>query len=487
MATANLYFSQHFGVSSESLSDYGAFDISVVTDLPLFVDPFLLFNSEKPEYQDLHQEIVEYLKFLKSVSDDELDSGTIKNLYRFAEVRQNWFGFSVFGNAGHGLGNEFAKDLNQALGRILKNLGEEQGTKGTHLEKLTLVRPGVGKDNISDFTTNLIKHYLLEYTQTFAKEFIDPALCGTFPVPRARFNYETETWMTESYFLPILRNDFVLLTPADILVHDDTWINYNDMVGQFPRLAAAVDNDVARSQINRHFESTLGPKPSTRARWDAAANTIQTFPELIDLYISLQEDNGDGASRRSALDRATVDEAFRKRVNELIEDLLERTDFYDEGLSSYEEAIRRIEIFKTYVEDKEGYRLLNKPGEKFGREADVQIFFGLACQLTKFDVNREPNNGRGPVDFKLSFGAADKTLIEFKLASNTSLERNLKNQVAIYEKANETKQSLKVIVFYTQVEETKVKKILAKTGLDGDESVILIDARSDNKASASTV
>ena len=31
----------------------GALDISVVSDLPLFVDPFLLFNSENAEYQAL--------------------------------------------------------------------------------------------------------------------------------------------------------------------------------------------------------------------------------------------------------------------------------------------------------------------------------------------------------------------------------------------------------------------------------------------------
>jgi hypothetical protein len=31
-------------------------------------------------------------------------------------------------------------------------------------------------------------------------------------------------------------------------------------------------------------------------------------------------------------------------------------------------------------------------------------------------VNREVNNGRGPVDFKVSEGAADTSLVHFKLA-----------------------------------------------------------------------
>lgn len=50
-----LFFSQRFGVEPSVLEEYGAFDISVASDLPLFIDPFLLFNSPKSEYQALHR------------------------------------------------------------------------------------------------------------------------------------------------------------------------------------------------------------------------------------------------------------------------------------------------------------------------------------------------------------------------------------------------------------------------------------------------
>ena len=39
-----LYFSQHFEIDPDDLTRFGAFDISIVSDLPLFIDPFLLFN-----------------------------------------------------------------------------------------------------------------------------------------------------------------------------------------------------------------------------------------------------------------------------------------------------------------------------------------------------------------------------------------------------------------------------------------------------------
>ena len=64
----DIYFSDYFSVSPDIIEEYGAFDVSLINDLPLFVDPFLLFNSEKQTYQELHAEIINYMKFLKEVS-----------------------------------------------------------------------------------------------------------------------------------------------------------------------------------------------------------------------------------------------------------------------------------------------------------------------------------------------------------------------------------------------------------------------------------
>ena len=63
---AGVFFSDRFNVHPAVLEDYGAFDISVVSDLPLFVDPFLLFNSEQARSTSaLHQQIIDYLRFLR--------------------------------------------------------------------------------------------------------------------------------------------------------------------------------------------------------------------------------------------------------------------------------------------------------------------------------------------------------------------------------------------------------------------------------------
>lgn len=173
----DLYFTDVFGVSEDVLEDYGAFNISLVTDLPLFIDPFLLFNSPKKEYQALHEDMIRYLCFLRDKSaDGAVDAGSLNAWYRFAEVKQNWLGFCVTGNTGRGLGGEFASALNINLVHIFSGFGKETITKASHLEKLVLIRSGVGKDMISDFTTNLLKDYLLRYTERFAKKHIAPSL-----------------------------------------------------------------------------------------------------------------------------------------------------------------------------------------------------------------------------------------------------------------------------------------------------------------------
>lgn len=481
-----LYFSDYFHIDSAIVENYGAFDVSVVTDLPLFIDPFLLFHSANSDYQLLHQEILKYLTFLRDHAKPDLDPALIKSWYQFKEVKQNWLGFTHMGNGGRGLGQKFAQELYISLASILSGFGSEVITKSSHLEKLALIRRGVGRDNVSDFTTNLIKRYLLEYTERFARQYITEDLCGYFNVPKSVFNYETENWETRKYFLPKLGSDFVLLTPFDLLSKDDTWINRDDMIRHYDRLPAAVSDDVMRGQINRYFGSILGKKPTSKERLYAAEKTIFEFPILIDVYIRDKELNGRRAVEVSSAKRTDLREVLVHQVRLASEDITLKCSNFIGGSTSYEEARGRVLDFKDYVENRDGYRVINRGnGQPFSKESEVQTFFALLLYNSEYDVNREVNNGRGPVDIKISKGSRDKSLIEFKLASNPSLKRNLQNQVTIYEKANRTKSSVKVIICYSQADQAKVSKVLSELKLKDDESVVVIDARSDNKPSAS--
>ena len=155
MGNNRIYFSDFFGIPRSVIEDYGAMDISLLNDMPLFIDPFLIFCSEDQQCQEMHTEIIKYLSYLRdrSVDNPNLPIQELKYLYCFPEVKQTYLGFCRNGNAGNGLGLDFARALHAGLKDIFKDFGEETVTKGHHIEKVCLLRSGVGRDNISDFIT----------------------------------------------------------------------------------------------------------------------------------------------------------------------------------------------------------------------------------------------------------------------------------------------------------------------------------------------
>lgn len=480
-------FSDVFGVDPVNVEAYGALDISLVADLPLFIDPFLLFHSEKPEYLALHKEIIRYLLFLRDETvSGRVNDGLLRAWFYFKEVDQTWLGFSLDGNKGSGLGKNFATALRQNFGRLL-DPDQKAITADYHLEKLCLIAGGVGRDRISDFTTNLIKGFLCEFTQGFARKHLAPDQRAMRSVEKAEFDYTTRAWKTKRYELPIFNGDFVLLVPADILARDDTWINNSDLATQFEHLPASMSDDALRAQVNDYFMGLLPDpdKANAKERAEARRKTLLQFPELVDYYIKVKEESGDHAKSVAELDVADVQRLFLSN-GKVLAGALDGGGYYGIPGDSYENILKRAEFLKHVIENQDLYRIFWNEDDLLPRkESDVQLMFKLTWFRSAHDYNSEVNNGRGPVDGKASFGAADKSLIEFKLASNKKLKQNLEKQLAVYEAANQTAKSVKVIVYFTAQEEDRVWTILDDLKLTGDPSIILIDARNDNKPSGS--
>jgi hypothetical protein len=482
----DVLFSDFFGVSQGAVERHGAFDISLVSDLPLFVDPFLLFNSRKRSYRKLHDQIIDYLRFLRDKSANQhLDPGLIRAWYVFPEVRQNWLGFALTGNRGRGLGRDFARALHTNLGELFRSFGDEEVTKGSHLEKLCLIREGVGRDNISDFTNNLILGFLLEFTQDFAKRHIDPKLRKTFTVNKARFNYETESWEPRTYDLPCFHGDYVLLTPRDILTKDNTWINKSDLIRDFDAIPDAIPNAELRAQVNNYFRKLLPKRPKEEDIRSAKTSTLIRFPELIDYFIKYKEDHGEQAVSLASAKVNFSRLLYLHQFRQLPQLLKESTGFYETAGVTYEEAYQRVLFFKDVIENKGGHRVFYIKGKPIEREEDLHILYRFTWFASASDVTGEANDGRGPVDFKVSLGRKDKTLVEFKLASNSQLKRNLKKQTVIYEKASDAGRTIKVIVYFTEAEKKRVDEILKELKMSGNPDVVLVDARKDNKPSGS--
>ncbi len=482
-----IYFSDYFGISPQIVDDYGAVDVSLISDLPLFIDPFLLFSSEKPDYVDLHSKMINYLVFLKEKSSFEgILPGLLKAWFTFPEVKQNWFGYALSGNGGSGLGIKFAKSLNRSYRNVLKNFGSEELLQSSHLEKVGLIQSGIGKDNISDFTTNLIKEYLLSYTQEFAKQHLSQSLLKEFNVEKVYFNYETETWISKRYTLPAFGDDYILLTPKDILTLDEMWINRNDLSNKIVGIIRSLSNEVLRDQLNNYINKALAlgsRKMREKALAEAINRILEDNPELIDVYIKLKEDTKGEAKSDSSSKVAFVQNLLINQVRELVGSLNASTNFYEQDRNTYDGAYARVIFLKDVIENKGGWRSFYVNGKPVNNEGNLQIMYRLAWFATILDVNREVNNGTGPVDFSISNGRDDKTLVEFKLATNSKLFNNLANQTESYEKASDTRTTIKAILYFDDKQLNKVNKALKILRLTEDRNVILIDASPKESAS----
>jgi hypothetical protein len=480
-----VYFSDVFDVQAEVLDDYGAFNIALVNDLPLFIDPFLLFDSKDEKYRTLHDDIITYLCFLRDRAiAGELTEGAIAHWLLFKEVKQNWLGFSRSGNSGTGLGIDFARSLARNLSTLLKDFGHETITAGSHLEKLGLLTGGVGRDHLSDFTSNLIKGYLLQYTQAFSLNHLRADQRRPFRVDRVRFDYGSRRWTNEQFVLPYFAGDYVLLTPKEILTRDEAWINQGDMLDQFTQICVAIPDASLRTQVNEHFHAQITKRTKEKERRGAALKTIEKFHELLDYYIREKEAKAAEAHRHSDEKVRETEEQFVTNVKDLLNDYLSDSEFYSYG-QSYAESLKRVHYLKHVIEDQGGHRLFYVKSKPIQRETDLHILYRLTWFDTDLDVNAEVNNGRGPVDYKVSKGKKDANLVEFKLAKNTGLEKNLQHQAKIYEKSSDTTTSIKVILYFSDAERVRVGKILKKLKLDDRDDVILIDASPDTKVSAS--
>lgn len=477
MVDLHVYFSDFFNVDTDIIESYGAVNISLINDLPLFIDPFLLFNSEKPEYQTIHHSIIQYLLFLKSKAElyptRPVNPGMMKLWFQFAEIKQTWLGFSLSGNSGRGMGSDFADGLHFGLLTVFKHFGEESVPKSPHMEKLCLISDKVGRDKISDMTTNFAKQYLLEYTQAFAKQYLAPVDCREFTVLRTCFNYDTETWISGKYTLPCYDNNFVLLTPKDMLTRDDTFINQRDMLHNLERIAPSIGDAALRFELDNYFRNVLRRKnkknkgPTRKEKESAARSLIVEHPELIDYYLRYKEDNKEEATSISKEKVVEVQTFFNEQIKELVLLLKHNTEFYANESNSHDAAYNRVLFLKQVIEDMDGYKLFYIKGKPIKRENDLQIMYRLVWFASSYDVNREVNNGRGSVDFKISKGSRDTTLVEFKLASNSKLKQNLANQVEIYQRASLTDRAIKVILYFTLEELKKCRTFSMNSILRG--------------------
>lgn len=497
-----MFFSEYYGVDTSIIEKYGAVDISFVCDLPLFIDPMLIFNSEKNEYKILHENIIKYFHFLYNKAKQGLSKKELKAWFEFNEVPNNWLGYAMVGNKGAALGKQYANFLYE---NIAFAINTNKISKSSHIEKIMLLYEGSGKDKISDLTVNLIKGFLCSYTENFAKQYIDSKYLKKIAVERAEFNYQTESFISKEYLLPYIINEkakeeYVLLTPKDILREDEPAINRKDFFESYDNIRQMIDNDSLRTYVNNYIgkavleyeekqkrnKKSISEKSIKKIEKEAFKELVREYPELYDYYIKYIED--DSVKVRTIATKECNEELQKFGTNSktFIAKVIDAGYVVNERIDAREEAKDRIKFFKHIIEDCDGYKTLYYNGKQIATEKDLQRLFKFVWYGTSYKVDAEPNNGRGQADFIVSKGINNQDIVEFKLASNRSLG-HVFTQIKIYEAANCADGSLIVIFGFSDEEIKYAEKVVESKGYAEaiGESIFIIDCRSDNKKSAS--
>ena len=171
----------------------------------------------------------------------------------FPEVKQNWLGFSLYGNGGSGLGRDFARPCAPTCRRSCgfrerDDHAEQSSRKGMSGQE----RRWSGHDQrLHDQPP---EDWLCRYTEEFAVGSYRSESPQEGLGQQGRFNYETESWERGRYDLPWLEGDFVLLTPKDMLTRDENWINRTDMIRDFESIPVAIPDAELRGQVFNYFQ-----------------------------------------------------------------------------------------------------------------------------------------------------------------------------------------------------------------------------------------
>jgi len=191
-------------------------------DLPMGIDPFLLFKSRDSELAQLHSIILQtFNEGIALIRNGKLSH--VRQLFDFPEASEVGFGYTQKSKRGAGVGTYLSELIIETLLDSPSLL--ERGIR--HIEELQLVSLGIGPDRISDISANLIKQFLIEYTQRQSQLWNLP-LRAQVPIQHV-FDPQSGAWHDGYFDLP--RSPFddspILLVPRRI-VRTLPWINYDE-------------------------------------------------------------------------------------------------------------------------------------------------------------------------------------------------------------------------------------------------------------------
>lgn len=425
------------------------FDSILSVDTRLFIDPFLLYDQESGIFEGSHREIIDFFNtefHILATTRGNRHSNLWKKVeadFVLPEVEELCLGYTGAGTARSGAGRKLARLVTEAMWEAI----EAGITEIRHFEEIALIRESIGADRISDITASILRYRFAEYTFSVSQRFA--ISLETVRYIQGRFDSGDKRWKPIEVHLP--RNPYnnkpILLCPRKYLRHlptiepDDFWeycyYNENDI------LRARYGEDVSRRVDKHSIVEIARENPDARKRYidyrekegSVAYNFLRDPSGLYGWY----DETKKFCDGNPITLNFNTDESFQAFVLEL------------------------IETFKHYVEENRGWALLWNDSKTPRKELACQdLFLGVVkhyCKANDVDISKEPNIGRGPVDFKVSSGFKRRALIEVKKADNTKFWNGLTKQLPTYQRAEEVRVGYFLVMLFSEKDFERINEI----------------------------
>lgn len=198
-------FANYFGIK-KSQAELDFVNVDLDEDTPLYIDPYALTTREDEWSIKCHGLVVSYFEeVLKAIQESNFRRGKLL-LSHLNEPEETKLGVSLPGNKGRGIGQQQAEEIFTSL----KN--SKAATSGLleDLSDFALFIPQIGRDKISDMTTNIIRLPLIKYTQKQCELYDIPMR----DVPSGFYWCDVKKdWLQGYEKLPICNNDKIILVP----------------------------------------------------------------------------------------------------------------------------------------------------------------------------------------------------------------------------------------------------------------------------------
>ncbi len=227
-------------------------------DIPLFIDPYAISKRSDKWSIECHNLIVDFFQEVVDLIKDGQKKRAIYMLSGLREPNQIHFGLSRGSIArGRGVGSI------QALS-LYKGLEESSAVKTgflKNIEDCELLIDGIGRDKISDITTNIIKKHLIEYTKY---------QCVLFNIPvhqvssGSLWDAEQGKWTNDYVNLPICNDESIILVPK-MIARFDMVFNHQEYYRHFVLNFLQAEHLNANSSLVRTLKDGTKKEPTKKS------------------------------------------------------------------------------------------------------------------------------------------------------------------------------------------------------------------------------